>query len=122
MTTASTPAVPQTLQPFLAKPKQLMINGQWSAAKSGETFDVFNPASGEVVAQCAAGDAEDIDQAVKAARAAGIQAIGFVGGSHLNGARDAHASTLRDAGAAHVFDRLEDVGRHILTQSERSPK
>lgn len=70
MTTAPTPTVPDALAPFVSKPKQNLINGKWSAAASGETFDVFNPASGEVIAQCAAGDAPDIDQAVKAARAA----------------------------------------------------
>ncbi|MEM9416277.1 MAG: aldehyde dehydrogenase family protein [Planctomycetota bacterium] len=70
MTTAPTPTIPAEIAPFLAKPKQNLIDGKWSAAASGETFDVYNPASGEVVAQCAAGDAPDIDKAVKAARAA----------------------------------------------------
>ncbi|XAM00456.1 aldehyde dehydrogenase family protein [Phycisphaeraceae bacterium D3-23] len=70
MTTAPTPTIPAEIAPFLAKPKQNLINGNWSAAASGETFDVFNPASGEVVAQCAAGDAPDIDKAVNAARKA----------------------------------------------------
>ena len=63
---------------------------------------------------------EDSPHGVKGALAAGIPAIGFVGGSHLEGRRDSHTRTLRDAGAAHVFDRLEDVERHILTQAEGS--
>lgn len=70
MTTASTPVVPEALQPFLAKPKELMINGNWADAASGETFEVYNPATGEVIATCAAGDAKDVDLAVKAARQA----------------------------------------------------
>ncbi len=60
---------------------------------------------------------EDSPHGVKGALEAGIPAIGFVGGSHLEGKRDAHAATLRDAGAAHVFETLDDVGRHILTRT-----
>ena len=65
---------------------------------------------------------EDSPHGVKGALAAGIPAIGFVGGSHLEGKRDLHASILRDAGATHVFERLEDVGRHILAQSKESQR
>src|SRR5262249_28842189 len=36
---------------------------------SGKTFDCINPATGKVLTAVAAGDAEDIDRAVKAARA-----------------------------------------------------
>ncbi|MEH7546660.1 aldehyde dehydrogenase family protein [Bacillus sp. OTU2372] len=46
------------------------INGKWEQAGSGETFDVFNPATGELVAKVAKGTQEDVDRAVKAARAA----------------------------------------------------
>ncbi|MSR36089.1 MAG: aldehyde dehydrogenase family protein [Gemmatimonadetes bacterium] len=49
---------------------QLWIDGQWSDAASGETFSTENPATGEVLAQVAAGDAADINRAVAAARAA----------------------------------------------------
>ncbi len=49
---------------------QLFINGKWSDARSGKTLDVINPATGRVIATAAAGDAEDIDLAVKAARRA----------------------------------------------------
>ena len=55
---------------FLAAPHKLFINGQWVPARSGKTFDVINPATGQVIAQAAAGDASDIDAAVKAARQA----------------------------------------------------
>ncbi len=55
---------------WLSKPKQLLINNQWVDPQGGETFDVFNPATGEVIAQVAAGEAADIDKAVKAARRA----------------------------------------------------
>jgi phenylacetaldehyde dehydrogenase len=48
----------------------MLINGQWVNAISGKTFPTYNPATGEVLAQVAEGDREDIEQAVKAARKA----------------------------------------------------
>ena len=50
--------------------RQLFVGGKWRAAASGKAFDVFNPATGEVFAQAASGDAEDVDAAVRAAREA----------------------------------------------------
>jgi phenylacetaldehyde dehydrogenase len=55
---------------WLAKPRRMLINGQWVAAATGETFPTYDPATGEVICQVPAGDAADIDRAVKAARAA----------------------------------------------------
>src|SRR6185436_6753888 len=52
------------------KPRLMLINGQWVAAESGETFPTYNPATGEVICEVSAGDKADIDRAVKAARAA----------------------------------------------------
>ncbi len=49
-------------------PRQLLIGGRWSPAASGHVLDVFDPATGEVFAQAAAGGADDIDAAVRAAR------------------------------------------------------
>jgi aldehyde dehydrogenase (NAD+) len=49
---------------------ELWINGQWKSAKSGCTFETINPATGEVLARLAEGDAADIDEASKAARKA----------------------------------------------------
>jgi phenylacetaldehyde dehydrogenase len=43
---------------------------QWVSSISGKTFPTYNPATGEVLAQVAEGDREDIEQAVKAARKA----------------------------------------------------
>jgi succinate-semialdehyde dehydrogenase / glutarate-semialdehyde dehydrogenase len=48
----------------------LYINGKWCAAQSNQIFEVKNPASGEVVAFVAKGDATDADAAIAAARAA----------------------------------------------------
>lgn len=44
---------------------------------------------------------------------AGIPAVGFVGGSHLNGKRAGHADLLREAGAMEVFDQLDDIREFI---------
>jgi phenylacetaldehyde dehydrogenase len=55
---------------FVSKTGKLLINGKWVDAASGKTFATYNPATGEVLANVAAGDREDIDRAVKAARAA----------------------------------------------------
>jgi aldehyde dehydrogenase (NAD+) len=49
---------------------QCFIGGQWVPAASGKTFETVNPATEEVIASVAEGDAEDIDRAVAAAREA----------------------------------------------------
>ncbi len=60
------------LQPQVAKPQagKLFINGEFVDAVSGKTFNTINPATGEVIAGIAEGGKEDVDLAVKAARAA----------------------------------------------------
>jgi betaine-aldehyde dehydrogenase len=46
------------------------INGEWAKSSSGKTFPVYDPASEEVIAQVPDCNAEDVDRAVAAARAA----------------------------------------------------
>jgi phenylacetaldehyde dehydrogenase len=53
---------------FLEKPHRILIDGKWMNAASGKTFPTYNPATGEVLAQVAEGDREDVERAVKAAR------------------------------------------------------
>lgn len=55
---------------FLSKPKKLLIDGRWTDAETGKTFDTLNPATGEVLAKIQEGGKADIDKAVKAARKA----------------------------------------------------
>lgn len=55
---------------FLQGTKKMLIGGKWVEAVSGKTFPVYNPATGEVLAQVAEGDKEDIERAVEAARQA----------------------------------------------------
>ncbi|MFQ5724314.1 MAG: aldehyde dehydrogenase family protein, partial [Terriglobia bacterium] len=49
---------------------QMFINGESVAAKNGQTYEVKNPATGEVVDTAAKGTAEDVEAAVAAAEAA----------------------------------------------------
>src|ERR1700676_494601 len=60
----------RNVEEFIAVPRQLFINGQWSDGAAGKTFETPNPATGEVLARVAEGDAEDINRAVRAARRA----------------------------------------------------
>src|SRR5215212_2275559 len=50
--------------------KQLLINNEWRDAAGGQTMEVINPATEEVIATVAAAGTEDLDAAVAAARAA----------------------------------------------------
>ena len=52
------------------EPGRLFINGSFVDALSGATFNTINPATGAVLTHVAEGRAEDIDLAVRAARAA----------------------------------------------------
>ena len=47
---------------------QMLIGGEDVEAASGERLDVLNPATGQPITQIPAGDAEDVDRAVHAAR------------------------------------------------------
>ncbi|WP_119462060.1 aldehyde dehydrogenase family protein [Rhodospirillaceae bacterium SYSU D60014] len=49
---------------------KIYIGNEWLSAKSGKEIDCIDPASEEVFARIPAGSAEEIDQAVAAARAA----------------------------------------------------
>ena len=62
--------VEENVTRFVAKPRQLLINGKWVNAASGKTFPTYNPATGEILGHVAEGDKEDIERAVAAARAA----------------------------------------------------
>ena len=55
---------------FLGVKHGLFIDGRFSPALSGRTFDVFDPGNGKLIARLAEGDAADVDLAVAAARRA----------------------------------------------------
>jgi acyl-CoA reductase-like NAD-dependent aldehyde dehydrogenase len=49
---------------------KMLVDGKWAESASGKTFETINPATEEVIAEVAEGNAADIDLAVKAARKA----------------------------------------------------
>ncbi|HEY2838567.1 MAG TPA: aldehyde dehydrogenase family protein [Pirellulales bacterium] len=61
-TTAATLKLPKIQQ------TTCFIGGKWVPAASGKTFETINPATEEVIATVAEGDAADVDLAVAAAR------------------------------------------------------
>src|ERR1700761_7528058 len=68
---AVTQALAMTRHPYAdGSYKKMLIDGQWVDAASGKRFDTPNPATGEILATVAEGDAEDINRAVAAARRA----------------------------------------------------
>src|SRR5258706_8331824 len=70
MATATSPVIHQDAANFLSKRGKLLINGKWTDAASGKTFNTPDPATGETLATVAEGDREDINRAVAAARRA----------------------------------------------------
>ncbi|RBY82414.1 aldehyde dehydrogenase [Geodermatophilus sp. TF02-6] len=63
------PAGPQTGSALIIDDAQL-IGGDWVPAAGGQTIDVVNPATGEVLGRVPRGTAADVDVAVRAAEAA----------------------------------------------------
>ncbi|WP_410604699.1 aldehyde dehydrogenase family protein [Amycolatopsis sp. lyj-90] len=55
---------------FLNSPKGLLIDGAWVPARSGATFDTYDPSTGKALTTIAAAGPEDVDLAVAAARQA----------------------------------------------------
>ncbi len=67
---AIAPTLHQHVTTFLEKPHRLLIGGNWVDAASGKTFPTYNPATGQIAAQIAEADREDVERAVQAARRA----------------------------------------------------
>jgi gamma-glutamyl-gamma-aminobutyraldehyde dehydrogenase/4-guanidinobutyraldehyde dehydrogenase/NAD-dependent aldehyde dehydrogenase len=97
---------------------QAFINGKYVPAASGRTFDCINPATGKAITQIAEGDKEDVDRAVKAARAA------FDKGSWSRMAPSARKKSLRRVAeliekhtAARALLETMDMGKPIRDSS-----
>ena len=68
---AQTKTIPMTRHALAdGSSKQMLIDGKWVDSASGKQFESRNPATGELLATVAEGDAEDISRAVAAARKA----------------------------------------------------
>ena len=50
-----------------------LVGGEWVDAASGETMEVLNPSTGEVIAEVPRSSAEDVERAVDAARKAFVE-------------------------------------------------
>src|SRR5437868_3991343 len=70
MAVATAPTMLRESQRNLNKRHRLLIDGEWVEPASGRTFPTVNPATGETLAEVAAGESEDINRAVAAARRA----------------------------------------------------
>ena len=69
-TIALDPRLDKKAAEFISQQHRMYIDGKFVHAATGKTFPVFNPATGEVMAQVPEAEKADIDRAVKAARRA----------------------------------------------------
>jgi acyl-CoA reductase-like NAD-dependent aldehyde dehydrogenase len=90
---------------------KMFIKGEWVEALSGKTYEVKNPANGQVVDTVPLGNAEDARAAVDAATAA------F--GEWANTAPDERADLIR-AGIAKVKENTSELAS-LLTQEQGKP-
>src|SRR6266516_2582269 len=67
---AATQTILEPVAEFIGREHGLLIGGEEVEARSGERFDVVNPATGEVIATAPSAGPGDVDDAVRAARAA----------------------------------------------------
>jgi aldehyde dehydrogenase (NAD+) len=59
---------PESVRPQIRDDYGLFIDGRWTPAESGSSFETVNPATEAVLARVAQADAADVDRAVRAAR------------------------------------------------------
>jgi succinate-semialdehyde dehydrogenase/glutarate-semialdehyde dehydrogenase len=90
---------------------KLFIDNEWRPAASGKTFDVYNPATGEVIGRAALGDREDAVAALEAASRA------FPAWSKTTG--EERCRLLKKAGQI-IYDRVESLAR-IITLEQGKP-
>ncbi|MFQ5962421.1 MAG: NAD-dependent succinate-semialdehyde dehydrogenase [Candidatus Methylomirabilales bacterium] len=92
-------------------PGQIFMKGQWVDAKSGKTFQVTNPATGETVATVADGGAEDARSAINAAHEA------FKSWSRLS---PVERSRYLEKAFKLMTERRDDLG-HLITLENGKP-
>lgn len=82
-------------------PDGVFIDNGWHPPTSGQTLDVTDPATGQVIARIAAGNAQDIDAAVASARRA------------LTGAWGALTATQRGRILMRAAELVQDVAEQL---------
>ncbi|GIH78784.1 aldehyde dehydrogenase family protein [Planobispora longispora] len=86
--------------------RHLYLNGAWQASASGESIDVINPATEELIDRVPAGSPADVDAAVAAARAA-LPA--------WSGTAPAERGKILAAAAELLRERADQIARIIAT-------
>ena len=86
------------------EPGQMLVGGQLIEAAAGETLEIVNPATGEVITTTPAGDDVDVDRAVGAARRA------FEEGTWSGMSRMERAKVLNRF-ADHIEERMDALFR-----------
>jgi len=61
---------PEVHQFIRGRSRRMLIDGKWVEAASGKTLTTYDPATEEPLAEVPAGEKEDVDRAVRAARRA----------------------------------------------------
>ena len=101
---------------------QNFVNGEYVEAKSGETSDVINPATGQVYATAPVSSAADVDAAYKAAAAGFEEWSNFTPGERqLALFRIADALEARAEEAADVESENTGKPRSTLVEYEMAP-
>jgi vanillin dehydrogenase len=89
--------------------QQLLIGGEWTAARDGATFDKANPYTEEVVTTAAAASAADGERAAEAARAA-FPAWADTSPGERRAVIDAAAGLLQERAEAIAQTMVEECG------------
>jgi 1-pyrroline dehydrogenase len=104
------------------KKAEMFVGGKWVDSASGETQQVWNPATGEVIAEVPKATAEDVNRAVEAAK----KAFGETWSDSTPGERMGMLLKVADA----IDENAEELGRieaenvgkvYSLTMSEELP-
>jgi betaine-aldehyde dehydrogenase len=98
-----------------------VVNGELVDSVSGETYDVVNPATGQVYATAPASGAEDVDRAYQAAQKA-FETWGETTPAERQRALLKIADALEERSAEFVKVECENTGKPIaLTETEELP-
>jgi betaine-aldehyde dehydrogenase len=110
-----------TRLPAMTQNFRNVVNGEPVDAASGETYDVVNPATGQVYATAPASSADDVDRAMKAAEAA-FESWGETTPAERQVALLKMADALEKRSAEFVKAECENTGKPIhLTEQEELP-